>query len=359
MVKRSACTGGSGVRFSPGPLENISSIGSNLSNQNTRFVKGQIPHNKFKFTELDIQKIISLYYNKKYSHEKIAKIYHLNASTIGDLLKRLGKQSRKSGEGKRSKGAIKPAKQELEDLYIKQKKSVNELSIKFGVKNDTMKHWIISYGLEYRKGGLRKLPKDFKHPSKEELNNLHHIDRNSKNNLALKYGVSKTTITRWFKEQGIISKYYTRYSNIELIMRKLLEANNLVEGLEEQYVIKLSKGYTRADFAFPLLKVAIFCDGDYWHGNWHAIGKNKYISKGGARKKQIFEKTVLKDGKVHFELMSQGWTALRFNERDIQNKDKSMIEIIRKNLFDKEFIKERNLEQIRALEVHKLQEIEI
>ncbi|MBM3232146.1 hypothetical protein FJZ21_02080 [Candidatus Pacearchaeota archaeon] len=320
---------------------------------NTKFKKGQIPHNKINFKEEDIEKILNLYFNSKYSHSEIARIYSINASTIGDLLKRLGKKSRKSG--KRLGVAKKLTRKELEELYINQKNSVNKISSKLGVSKDTIKHWIISYNLHYRGIGNRKLPKLFQRPSKEELERLHHIDKNSKNNIALKFGVSKTTISRWFKEYEITPKLYTKHSNIELIMKSLLENNNLIEGLKEQYVIKLSKGYTRADFAFPNQKIAIYCDGDYWHGNWHSIGKNKDLIKEGPRKKHIFEKTVVKDGRIHFELMSLGWVTLRFTEQDIKNNGSSIMEIIKKNLFDKEFIKNRKLEITKALYIRKKQ----
>lgn len=331
------------------------------SNKSTQFYKGQTPHNKISFSEEQIKEIIRLYDEERYSHVKIAKIYRVNASTIGDLLKRLGKASRKSGEGKRSKESVKPLIEEIRSKYEFERLSVKKLSGKYGVAQATIKKWIFDYGLEsvYRGFGPRKLPKDFVKPSKKELERLHHLEKNSINNIAWKFNISKTSVMRWFKEYGIINKLYTKNSNIELIMRYLLEKNNLTGGLEEQYKISLKKDYTRADFAYPKHKLAIYCDGDYWHGNWHAIGKNKENIPDGPRKNQIFEKTLIKDGKIHFELMEKGWTVLRFNERDINKQRPEIIDVIRQNLFDKAFIEKRAKDQKIALEIRRLQGIDI
>ena len=71
------------------------------------------------------------------------------------------------------------------------------------------------------------------------------------------------------------------------------------------------------DITFPARKIAVFCDGDFWHGyNWetakHQIKSNKsfWIPK--------IEKTMKRDLYVTNELQSKGWTVFRFWGHEIK-----------------------------------------
>ena len=67
----------------------------------------------------------------------------------------------------------------------------------------------------------------------------------------------------------------------------------------------------KPDFAFPARKIAVFCDGDFWHGyNWSETKKtihshqDFWISK--------IEKNIVRDARVNAALAEQGWTVFRF-----------------------------------------------
>lgn len=75
--------------------------------------------------------------------------------------------------------------------------------------------------------------------------------------------------------------------------------------------------YGKPDFSYKKFKVAVFCDGEFWHGkDWDPqrctiINNREYwISK--------IQRNINRDIKVNEELAKQGWTVLRFWEKDIK-----------------------------------------
>jgi DNA mismatch endonuclease, patch repair protein len=71
------------------------------------------------------------------------------------------------------------------------------------------------------------------------------------------------------------------------------------------------------DFTMKRYKLAIFCDGEFWHGkNWESkklrIQNNRdfWISK--------IERNMTRDIRVNEELKAKGWTVVRFWEDDIR-----------------------------------------
>ncbi len=86
----------------------------------------------------------------------------------------------------------------------------------------------------------------------------------------------------------------------------------------------------KPDFVFHARKIAVFCDGDYWHGyNWdvakHQIKSNQefWIRK--------IEKTMQHDLEVTHNLQEQGWAVLRFWGNEIKRSaDECVQRIIQK-----------------------------
>lgn len=64
-----------------------------------------------------------------------------------------------------------------------------------------------------------------------------------------------------------------------------------------------------ADVVFIKKKVAIFVDGEFWHGyNWEVLGKippKKYWQ-------EKIKKNMKRDLRINKELQKQGWTVMRF-----------------------------------------------
>ena len=92
--------------------------------------------------------------------------------------------------------------------------------------------------------------------------------------------------------------------------------------------------FGKPDVVFTKAKIAVFCDGDFWHGhNWVIRGLpsldaelekyNKYWSL------KILT-NIERDKKVTFNLEKDGWIVLRFWESDIKDNVKDCADVIEK-----------------------------
>lgn len=73
----------------------------------------------------------------------------------------------------------------------------------------------------------------------------------------------------------------------------------------------------RPDVAFAQYKVAVFCDGEFWHGRDWARRKEDFRNNKAFWVAKI-ERNRARDRRVNAELRAKGWRVLRFWERDIQ-----------------------------------------
>ncbi|MBP1631398.1 MAG: DNA-cytosine methyltransferase [Bacteroidetes bacterium] len=92
--------------------------------------------------------------------------------------------------------------------------------------------------------------------------------------------------------------------------------------------------FGKPDFVFRKEKVAIFCDGEFWHGkDWsarrydHKSNQSFWISK--------IERNIERDKEVNEILQKQGWTVLRFWESEIEKCPDNCIRIIKEIMTDK------------------------
>lgn len=75
----------------------------------------------------------------------------------------------------------------------------------------------------------------------------------------------------------------------------------------------------KPDFVFPRLKVAVFCDGDFWHGrNWNH--RRKLLEKGSNASYWVSKIAAnrARDRRVTKQLQLQGFTVVRLWESDIK-----------------------------------------
>lgn len=72
----------------------------------------------------------------------------------------------------------------------------------------------------------------------------------------------------------------------------------------------------KPDIVFRRLKIAVFCDSEFWHGkNWH-VSKNEIKSSQDFWIPKI-ESNIRRDRIVNRTLKKEGWTVLRFWGKDI------------------------------------------
>lgn len=91
--------------------------------------------------------------------------------------------------------------------------------------------------------------------------------------------------------------------------------NALCDALKQQGIRTFTRNdktvYGKPDVVFKARRIAIFCDGDFWHGyNWPA-SQNEIKSNRDFWVPKI-EKNIQRDREVTQRLQEQGWTVLRF-----------------------------------------------
>lgn len=75
--------------------------------------------------------------------------------------------------------------------------------------------------------------------------------------------------------------------------------------------------FGKPDLTFKKLKIAIFIDGEFWHGKDWEQRKHDHKSNQEFWHKKI-ERNIERDKEVNTELIKQGWSILRFWGKDIK-----------------------------------------
>ena len=127
----------------------------------------------------------------------------------------------------------------------------------------------------------------------------------------------------------IMSAIHSKDTRPELLLRHALWRR----GLRYRVSVKTLPG--KPDIVFTRAKIAIFCDGDYWHGhNWALRGIPSLEDELAGYSEYWQNKikyNIKRDKENTVKLEDDGWTVLRFWESDIKkNIDKCVDEIIQK-----------------------------
>jgi len=109
------------------------------------------------------------------------------------------------------------------------------------------------------------------------------------------------------KRSWVMSRIRGTNTKIDLKMKKILS--------QRRYSFQMyPKMFGNPDFIIKRKRIAIFCDGDFWHGY-------RYYSKKKPAKKfwrEKIEGNMRRDRKVSRKLRREGWSVLRFWEHDIE-----------------------------------------
>jgi len=98
----------------------------------------------------------------------------------------------------------------------------------------------------------------------------------------------------------------------ERALRKLLWR----DGLRYRKNVKALSG--KPDIVFTSRKVAVFCDGDFWHGrHWQQLSKRLRTGANPSYWLRKIEANRQRDRRTDVSLKKAGWTVLRFWETDI------------------------------------------
>lgn len=120
-------------------------------------------------------------------------------------------------------------------------------------------------------------------------------------------------------------------SDIEQILRKELWKRGI------RYRKNVRKITGNPDIAFKGLRIAVFCDSEFWHGyNWEER-KNDFKSNRDFWIPKI-ERNIERDKEVNVQLSNEGWTVLRFWGREIKKETAKCADIIEKVVKEKKHV---------------------
>lgn len=99
----------------------------------------------------------------------------------------------------------------------------------------------------------------------------------------------------------------------ELLLRRALRVHSL------EYHTHEGSLPGRPDLVFPAARLAVFCDGDFWHGRYWSRLKKELAGRANAEYwiAKIAANRA-RDGRLRRELRKAGWTVLRVWETDIR-----------------------------------------
>lgn len=87
--------------------------------------------------------------------------------------------------------------------------------------------------------------------------------------------------------------------------------------------------FGKPDFTFKGAKVAVFTDGEFWHGKDWEVRKNDHKSNVAFWTNKI-ERNIERDTEVTKHLLKDGWKVLRFWGNDVIQHTEDCVEKIRK-----------------------------
>ena len=126
-----------------------------------------------------------------------------------------------------------------------------------------------------------------------------------------------------------MSKIRGKDTKIEVALRKALWANGY------RYRKNYKKIPGSPDICLTKYKIAIFCDGEFFHGKDWEVRKAK-VAKGNNGEYWVkkIQENILRDNENDKELNALGWTVIRFWGKDILKKTDECIKVIEETIFE-------------------------
>ena len=91
----------------------------------------------------------------------------------------------------------------------------------------------------------------------------------------------------------------------------------------------------KPDIALTKYKIAIFCDGEFFHGkDWEVLRPRLVKCNNSEYWISKISKNRKRDDEVNKKLLFMGWTVIRFWGRDIKNNTDECIKVIDETVFD-------------------------
>lgn len=118
-------------------------------------------------------------------------------------------------------------------------------------------------------------------------------------------------------------------TSIEMILRKALWK----KGYHYRKNYKNLPG--TPDIALTKYKIAIFCDGEFFHGkDWEILKPRLEKSDNSQYWISKISRNRERDEDVNKQLLFQGWTVIRFWGKEIQNNTDQCVKVVEEAIFD-------------------------
>ena len=127
-----------------------------------------------------------------------------------------------------------------------------------------------------------------------------------------------------------MSHIRSKNTSIEILLRKALWH----EGIRYQKNLRTLPG--KPDIAITKYKIAIFCDGEFWHGkNWET--KKNTIKSNREYWLPKIERNIMRDNKNDKKLENMGWTVFRFWGNEINKNLAGCVNEIKETIYEKKY----------------------
>ena len=128
---------------------------------------------------------------------------------------------------------------------------------------------------------------------------------------------------------------HSKDTKIEVILRKAL----LQKGYRYRKNYKDIPG--KPDIALTKYKIAIFCDGEFFHGkDWEVLKPRLEKSNNGEYWISKISRNRERDDEINKKLLFEGWTVIRFWENEIKKNTDECVRVIEEAIFDLKLSKE-------------------
>lgn len=139
-----------------------------------------------------------------------------------------------------------------------------------------------------------------------------------------------------------IQNIQSKDTRIEVVLRTALWHKGI------RYRKNYSKIPRNPDIAITKYRIAVFCDGEFFHGKgWEVLKPRLENSNNREFWIDKISRNIKRDDDINKQLMFLGWTVIRFWGKDIIKNTDNCVKVIEETIFD---IKVRNANEIESFE---------
>lgn len=90
----------------------------------------------------------------------------------------------------------------------------------------------------------------------------------------------------------------------------------------------------KPDIVFTKYKIAIFCDGEFFHGkDWEVLKPHLEMSNNSEYWINKISRNIQRDDQINKELLFLGWTVIRFWGKEIMKNTEECVKVIEETIF--------------------------